>query len=105
MDFKLLYSLYLSTKYKSKAIVFSSDIWRQSGHSPAMKQTKHICGVNNLVEEMNNVESKQEWLWNRIYNLFAVHVKLLKLKGNASWENTEKDICMTAWNLFPKKGF
>ena len=60
VDFKLLYSLYLSTKYKSKVIVFSSDIWRQSGHSPAMKQTKHIRGVNNLVEEINNVESKQE---------------------------------------------
>ena len=25
-----------------------------------MKQTKHIRGVNNLVEEINNVESKQE---------------------------------------------
>ena len=60
MDFKLLYSLYQSTKYKSKAIVFSSDMRRQSGHSPAMKQTKHIHGVNNLVEEINNVESKQE---------------------------------------------
>ena len=33
---------------------------RQSGHSPAMKQTKLIHGVNNLVEEINNVESKQE---------------------------------------------
>ena len=25
-----------------------------------------------------------------IYNLFAVHVKLPKLKGNTSWENAEK---------------
>ena len=40
-------------------------------------------------------------LWNMIYNLFAVHVKLLKLKGNTSWGNTEKNICMTAWNLLP----
>ena len=40
-------------------------------------------------------------LWNMICNLFAVHVKLLKLKGNASWENTEKNICMTAWNQLP----
>ena len=41
-----------------------------------------------------------------IYNLFAVHVKLLKLKGNTSWENTEKkNICMTVWNLLSKKRF
>ena len=32
-------------------------------------------------------------LWNMIYNLSAVHVKLLKLKGN------------TSWKLLPKKGF
>ena len=30
VDFKLLYSFYLSTKYKSKETVFSSDLWRQS---------------------------------------------------------------------------
>ena len=87
MDFKLLYSLYLSTKYKSKATVFSSDMRRQSGHSPAMKQTKHIRGVNNLVEEINNIIKEKERnvrLWNMIYNSFAFHVKLLKLKGNAS---------------------
>ena len=40
-----------------------------------------------------------------IYNLSAVHVKLLKLKGNTSLENTEKNICMIAWNLLPEKGF
>ena len=41
-----------------------------------------------------------------IYNLSAVHVKLLELKGNTSCENTEKkNMCMTAWNLLPKKGF
>ena len=34
----------------------------EDSHSPAMKQTKHICGVNNLVEEINNViQNKQEW--------------------------------------------
>ena len=72
-------------------------------HSPAMKQTIHIHGVDNLVEEINIIQNRQEchWLWNMIYNLFAVHVKLLKLKGNMSWENTEKNICMTTWNLLP----
>ena len=36
-----------------------------------------------------------------IYNLFAFPVKLLKLKGNTSGENTEKNICKTAWILLP----
>ena len=55
--------------------------------SPAMKQTKHIRGVNNLVEEINNIIKEKERnvrLWNMIYNSFDSHVKLLKLKGNAS---------------------
>ena len=26
-----------------------------------MKQTKHIRGVNNLVEEINNIQNKQEF--------------------------------------------
>ena len=55
--------------------------------SPAMKQTKHIRGVNNLVEEINNITKEKERnvrLWNMIHNSFAFHVKLLKLKGNAS---------------------
>ena len=37
------------------------------------------------------------------YMLFVVFVKLRILKGNASWENTDKIICLTAWNLLPKK--
>ena len=39
--------------------------------SPAMKQTKHIRGVNNLVEEINNIIKEKERnvrLWNMIYN-------------------------------------
>ena len=33
----------------------------EDSHSPVMKQTKHICGVNNLVEEINNtIQNKQE---------------------------------------------
>ena len=33
----------------------------EDSHSPAMKQTKHIPGVNNLVEEINNnIQNKQE---------------------------------------------
>ena len=48
----------------------------EDSHSPAMKQTIHIRGVDNLVGNGR--------IWNMIYNLFSVHVKLLKLKGNTS---------------------
>ena len=32
----------------------------EDSHSPAMKQTIHICGVDNLVEEIRIIKSKQE---------------------------------------------
>ena len=56
----------------------------EDSHSPAMKQTIHIRGVDNLGEEINNIIqiNRNVRLWNMIYNLSAVHVKLLKLKGN-----------------------
>ena len=58
MDFNLLYSLCLSTKYKSKAIIFSSTY--ENSHSPAMKQIILIRGVDNLVENINIIQNKQE---------------------------------------------
>ena len=38
--------------------------------------------MDNLVEEINNIIqiNRNVRLWNMIYNLSAVHVKLLKLK-------------------------
>ena len=44
------------------------------------------------MEEINNIiQNKQECrLWNLIYNLSAVHVKLLRFNGSTSWENTKK---------------
>ena len=92
----------------TKVKQLSSLLTYEDIRSPAMKQTKHIRGVNNLVEEINIIIKEKERnfrLWNMIYNWFAFHVKLLKLKGNASWENTEKNICMTARNLLSKKRF
>ena len=74
---------YQDTKVKQ----LSSLLTYEDIRSPAMKQTKNIRGVNNLVEEINNIIKEKERnvrLWNMIYNSFAFHVKLLKLKGNAS---------------------
>ena len=74
VDLKLLYSLYLSTNTKVKQ--FFSLLTYKDSHSPAMIQTKHICGVNNLVEEINNIILKQKGMSDygiryRIYLLFV----------------------------------
>ena len=38
-----------------------SPLTYQDSHSPTMKQTMHICSVDNLVEEINNIiQNKQE---------------------------------------------
>ena len=58
MDFKLLYSLYLST---NKVKRLFSLVTYEENESPAMKHSKHIHGVNNLVQEINNiVQHRQE---------------------------------------------
>ena len=65
----------------------------EDSHSPANRQ-KHICGVNNLIEEIFNIiktKKRNVRLLNIIYNLLAAHVKLLKLKGNTPQKNTKKN--------------
>ena len=79
----------------------------EDSRSPATKQTKHVRGVNNLVEKINKILFKinrNVRLWNMIYNLFAAHIKLLKLKGNTSRENTEKNM-YNSMEPVAKKGF
>ena len=51
----------------------------EDSHLPAMKETIHICGVDNLVEEINNI----------ILIILFHH------------EKTEKKTGMTALNLLP----
>ena len=47
---------------------------------------KYLLFVDNLEEETNNIIqiNRNVRLWKTIYSLFAVHVNLLKLKGNTS---------------------
>ena len=50
-------------KQNTKVEQLFSLLTSEDSHSPAMKQTKHICGVNNLVEEINKlnvIQNKQE---------------------------------------------
>ena len=72
-----------------------------------MKHTNHIRGVNDLVQEINNIIQNKQECQTMEYNIQLIccscKIEILKLKGNASGENTEKN--MTAWNLFPRKGF
>ena len=48
--------------------------------------------MDNLVEEINNIIqiNRNVRLWNMIYNLSAVHVKLLKLKETHHEKTEEK---------------
>ena len=49
--------------YQQNTIVkqLFSPLTYEDSHSPAMKQTIHICSVDNLVEEINNIiQNKQE---------------------------------------------
>ena len=66
---KLYSSLLQLSRYKSKALSFL--VTYEDIRSPAMKRTKHIRVVNNLVEEINNIIKEKERnfrLWNMIYN-------------------------------------
>ena len=55
----------------------------EDGNSPAMKHIKHISGVRKLVEGIHIIQNKQQCQTTEyvIYNLFAVLVKLVKMKG------------------------
>ena len=50
--------------------------------------------MDNLVEEINNIIqiNRNVRLWNMIYNLSAVHVKLLKLKETFHEKTEEKNM-------------
>ena len=83
MDFKLLYSLFYQQNKKVKQL-FSLVTYEES-ESPAMKHTKHFHGVNNLVQEINNIVQHRQECQTMEFddNLFTVLLKLLILKGNA----------------------
>ena len=100
MDFKLLYSFYSSTKYKSKETV--SLLTYEDSHSPAMKQTIHINGVDNLVEESNIFQNKQECQTMEYdKQLLCCSCKITEIERKHIMRKHRKNICMTAWNLLP----
>ena len=78
----------------------------EDSHSPAMKQTIHICGVNNLVEEINNIiQNKQEYQTME-YNIQCIccscKITEIERKHIMRKQTQKKNICITAWNLLPK---
>ena len=83
-----------------------SPLTYEDSHSPAMKQTIHICGVNNLVEEINNIiQNKQEYQTTE-YNIQCIccSCKITEIeRKHVMRKQTQKNICITAWNLLPKK--
>ena len=91
-----------NTKVKQ---LFSLQTYEDS-HSPAMKQTIHICGVDNLVEEINIIQNKQECQtmeYDVQFICCSCKITEIERKHIMRKQTQKKNICITAWNLLPKK--
>ena len=71
-----------------------------------MKHTKHIHGVNNLVQEINNIGQHRQECQTMEYDVqfSGCSCKITDTERKCMRKHSQI-ICMTAWNLFPKKGF
>ena len=67
--------------------------------------TESRISLETLILRNHTKIKRNVRLWNMIYNLSAVHLKLLKLKGNTSWENTEKKHMYDSMEPVVKKRF
>ena len=75
----------------------------EDSHSPAMKQTIHIHGVDNLVEEINIIQNKQE-CQTMEYDIqfICCSCKITEIeRKHIMRKHRKKNICMTAWNPLP----
>ena len=74
----------------------------EDSHSLAMKQTIHIHGVDNLVEEINFIQNKQE-CQTMEYDIqfICCSYKITEIERKHFMWKTQKKACMTAWNLLP----
>ena len=84
-----------------------SPLTYEDSHSPAMKQTIHIRGVDNLVEEINNIIQNKQECQTKEYDIqfICCSSKITEIERKYIMRKHRKNICMTAWNLLPKKGF
>ena len=74
----------------------------EDSHSLAMKQTIHIHGVDNLVEEINFIQNKQECQTMEYDMQFiCCSCKIAEIERKHFVWKTQKKTYMTAWNLLP----
>ena len=67
-----------------------------------MKQTIHIHGVDNLVEEINIIQNKQECQTMEYdVQFICCSCKITEIERKHIMRKHRKKICMTAWNLLP----
>ena len=80
-----------------------SPLTYEDSHSPAMKQTIHICGVDNLVEEINNIIQNKQGCQTMEYDIqfICCSCKITEIERKHIMRKHRKNICMTAWNLLP----
>ena len=84
-----------------------SPLTYEDSHSPAMKQTIHIRGVDNLVEEINNIIQNKQECQTMEYDIQFIccscKITEIERKHIMRKQTQKKNICITAWNLLPKK--
>ena len=80
-----------------------SPLTYEDSHSPAMKQTIHICSVDNLVEEINNIIQNKQECQTMEYDIqfICCSYKITEIERKHFMWKTQKKACMTAWNLLP----
>ena len=80
-----------------------SPLTYEDSHSPAMKQTIHICSVDNLVEEINNIIQNKQECQTMEYDIqfICCSCKITEIERKHFKWKTQKQTCMTPWNLLP----
>ena len=80
-----------------------SPLTYEDSHSPAMKQTIHICSVDNLVEEINNIIQNKQECQTMEYDIqfICCSCKITEIERKPILRKLRKKTCMTAWNQLP----
>ena len=75
----------------------------EDSHSPTMKQTIHIRGVDNQVEEINNIIQNKQECQTMEYDIqfICCSCKITEIERKHFMWKTQKKTFMTAWNLLP----
>ena len=96
------YCIACSYQQNTKVKQLFSLLRYEDSHTPAMKHTIHIRGVDNLVEEINFIQNKQE-CQTMEYDIqfICCSCKITEIERKHFKWKTQKQTCMTPWNLLP----